>query len=302
MNSSSHAPDSSYTIVAGNSSAQPVSAVSWGAILAGAAVAAALSLILLVLGTGLGLSSVSPWTRDGPGAQAFGIGTVLWLSFMQFTASGMGGYITGRLRVRWPNTDDDEVFFRDTAHGFLAWAIAALAMATLLAAAAGRIIDGAASASTAVSGTAMTASIAEAATAASTARDTDRSSYFIDTLFQQDASAGDALDGGPMPPKVTAAVLHALSTGSLDDGDREALRAEVVRRNGLSTNAAEQRIDDAIARLQTSTGNADNVSRELADVARKASAKLALWLFATLLLGAFVASLTAVLGGRQRDR
>lgn len=53
------------------------SAVSWGAIAAGAAAAASLSLILLVLGVGLGLSSVSPWARDGVSATTFGVSTIL---------------------------------------------------------------------------------------------------------------------------------------------------------------------------------------------------------------------------------
>ena len=44
------------------------SAVSWGAIVAGAAAAAALSMILLILGAGLGLSAISPWSRSGASA------------------------------------------------------------------------------------------------------------------------------------------------------------------------------------------------------------------------------------------
>ena len=40
-------------------------AVSWGAIIAGAAGAAALSLVLFLLGTGLGFAAVSPWASEG---------------------------------------------------------------------------------------------------------------------------------------------------------------------------------------------------------------------------------------------
>ena len=114
-------------------SMQPqASAVSWGAIVAGAAGGAALSLILLMLGTGLGLSSVSPWAYSGVSATTFGVSTILWLTFTQLVASGMGGYLAGRLRTKWVAVHTDEVYFRDTAHGFLAWAIAALATAALL--------------------------------------------------------------------------------------------------------------------------------------------------------------------------
>ena len=108
------------------------SAVSWGAIFAGAAAAAALSLILLILGTGLGLSSVSPWAQNGISATAFGVSTILWVTMTQVVASGMGGYLAGRLRTKWTSTHADEVYFRDTAHGFLSWAIASLATAALL--------------------------------------------------------------------------------------------------------------------------------------------------------------------------
>ena len=108
------------------------SAVSWGSITAGAAAAAALSPILLVLGVGLGLSSVSPWARDGISATSFGVSTILWLTLTQLLASAMGGYLAGRLRTRWTEVHSDEVYFRDTAHGFLAWAVASQVTAALL--------------------------------------------------------------------------------------------------------------------------------------------------------------------------
>ena len=117
-----------------------VSAVSWGAILAGAAAAAALSLILLMLGIGLGLSSVSPWAQVGASALMFGVSTILWITFTQLVASAMGGYLAGRLRTKWTGAHADEVYFRDTAHGFLAWAIASLATAALLTSVIGSIV------------------------------------------------------------------------------------------------------------------------------------------------------------------
>jgi hypothetical protein len=74
-----------------NTPALSASAVSWGAILAGAAGAAALSLILLILGTGLGLSSVSPWANRGVSATTFGVTTIVWIIVTALIASGMGG-------------------------------------------------------------------------------------------------------------------------------------------------------------------------------------------------------------------
>ena len=97
------------------------SAVSWGAIFAGAAAAASLSMILLMLGAGLGLTSISPWENDGLDASTVGIAAIVWLAFTQIAASGMGGYLAGRLRTKWVATHSNEVYFRDTAHGFLTW-------------------------------------------------------------------------------------------------------------------------------------------------------------------------------------
>ena len=122
-------------IPASGSMASPrslASAVSWAAIEAGAAAAASLSLILLILGVGLGLSSVSPWARDGISAGAFGVSTILWLTLTQLFAAAMGGYLAGRLRTRWTEVHTDEIYFRNTAHGFVAWAVATLATAALL--------------------------------------------------------------------------------------------------------------------------------------------------------------------------
>jgi len=87
-------------------------------VIAGAFVAAALSLILLALGTGLGLSSVSPWSNVGASASTVSKAAIVWLIVMQVIASAMGGYLAGRLRTKWANIHNDEVYFRDTAHGF----------------------------------------------------------------------------------------------------------------------------------------------------------------------------------------
>src|SRR5450631_1442356 len=121
------------------------SGVSWAAVIGGAFVAAALSLILLALGAGLGLSSVSPWSNIGASASTIGTAAILWLILMQIVSSSMGGYLAGRLRSKWANIHTDEVYFRDTAHGFLAWAVALVITAAFLTPAASYMVGGAAS-------------------------------------------------------------------------------------------------------------------------------------------------------------
>ena len=121
----------------------PMSAVAWPAVAAGAVVSLALTLVLLAFGTGLGLSAVSPWSGAGVSATTFKIATGLYLVVMAMLASSIGGYIAGRLRTSWTGVHGDEVYFRDTAHGFLAWAFASVLGAVLLASPASSLITGA---------------------------------------------------------------------------------------------------------------------------------------------------------------
>ncbi|MES2584836.1 MAG: hypothetical protein V4627_19075 [Pseudomonadota bacterium] len=289
------------------------SAVSWGAILAGAAAAAALSLILLVLGTGLGLSAVSPWSDRGVNAESLGVSSILWLTLTQVFASGLGGYLAGRLRTRWLATDPDEVYFRDTAHGFLAWVVASLATAALLTSVIGSIVATGVQAGGPVAG-----GVASAATAAANSglakpdTDSTRTDYFMDSLFRgSQVSAAPAVPGGSASfqpsgntqqmTEVTRIFMNTLRTGPLPPSDASYTAQLVAQRTGLTQQEAEKRVADVYSRMQTRFTAAQAAAREAADKARKASAYAALWIFISLLGGAFVASWTAIYGGRQRD-
>jgi hypothetical protein len=297
-----------------------ISAVSWGAVAAGAAAAAALSLILLILGVGLGLSSVSPWANAGVTATTLGVSTIVWLTITQLLASGMGGYLAGRLRTRWVDTQADEVYFRDTAHGFLAWAVSSLATAALLTSVIGSIVGG---------GVQAGASVASGATVAATAAATGMAqgegdgtmAYYVDTLFRRDAGVASApgnasTSGAPSTPVDTALtnldndrelaeigrilMFHNLSE-PLPEDDVRHMGQLVAQRTGLSQEDAQKRVTDTYARAQSQLREAETDARAAADAARKASATAALWLFVSLLVGAFCASLAATIGGRQRD-
>jgi len=238
-------------------------AVSWGAVIAGAVGAAALSLVLILLGTGLGLAVVSPWASEGISGTTAGVSTVVWVTLVQLMASVLGGYLAGRLRTRWVTVHTDEVYFRDTAHGFLAWAVATLLMATLLSSA--------------------------IATAVSTGVKAAPLGYFVDTLLRE-APGRPASEGPDRTPEVTRIVTNALASGELAESDRQYLGQLVAGNLGLAPAEAEQRVTEIF-------GNA----KKAADDARKASAALALWLVVSLFIGAFVASFSATFGGRLRD-
>ncbi len=300
-------------------------AVSWSAIAAGAAAAAALSLILLILGTGLGLSSVSPWTREGMSAGALGVTAIVWLTTTQLLASGMGGYIAGRLGARWRTLHSDEAYFRDTAHGFLAWAVASLATAALLTSVIGSIVGSGVQATAAVAGgaaaTAVTAVAAGAAKSVPlvnpestglTSGDSASLSYLVDTLFRKDSVATVASNGASATPtdterhttntaaETTQIFVNAIRTGALLPEDSRYLGQIISQRTGVSQSDAEKRVTSAFSRVQANLKDAEVAAREAADKARKASAYSALWLFISLLIGAFCASLAATYGGRQR--
>ena len=109
------------------------STVSWGAILAGGFTAAAVTLIVVAFGVGAGLSVVSPWSGEGISATTASWAAGLFLVVVAMIASTFGGYITGRLRPGWDDVNVHERFFRDTAHGFVAWAFATVLTVTVLA-------------------------------------------------------------------------------------------------------------------------------------------------------------------------
>ena len=289
--------------------------VSWGAVIAGAAAAAALSFILLILGVGLGLSSVSPWSFN---ATAIGVGTIAWLAVMQLAASGIGGSMAGRLRSKWSSVHTDEVHFRDTAHGLLAWAVATLVTVALLAGGTRAVLSGAIDAGTGVAAAVAPAAAAGAGAAAANAGEGGATAnpldYFSDMLLRA-APAPVAATGAPAVPmaadsSVTVAdqrveigkiFATSLSAGSLAADDRAYLGQVVAKRTGIAQADAEARVDAVYGRAAKAAADAKAKAQQAAETARKAGAHTALWMFVALLLGAFVAALAATFGGRQRD-
>jgi len=238
------------------------SAVSWPSVLAGAVVAIATSLILIALGSGLGFAAASPWPGAAPSATTFAVGAGIWLIVTQWLAALLGGYLTGRLRTRWTGIHTHEVFFRDTAHGFLTWALAT-------------VIVGAVALSTTVS----------AAGAASSAA-ANSVSYATDTLFRPTGPQAGAPAGA-----VRAEVVRLLGReGGMAADDRGYLTSVVAAQTGLSREEAQARVDRAA-----------NSIRRAADKARKASSAVGFFMALSMLIGAFIASVAAAYGGRLRD-
>ena len=254
------------------------SAVSWGAILAGGVASAAFTLFLVELVAGLGLVMVSPWSNSGASAGTLSVAGGMALVLMAVMASALGGYIASRLRTRWVGIHTDEVYFRDTAHGLLAWAVGTIILATVLASAAGTMLS----------------SFTQGASS-NPALVPDRNAYYVDSLFRSDrpAPANAAAPGAAdqVNGEASRLLARALTPGTdFTSNDRTRVAQLVAARTGLSQQEAEQRVDQVITQAKTA-----------ADQARRAAAKMAFWMAASLLAGAFAASLAAMEGGRERD-
>jgi len=270
------------TLVRTESSAltDSVSAISWASIAAGAIVAAAVSLALFALGAGLGLASVSPWAGSGVSATTFKNAAGVYLVVVAVMSSALGGYLAARLRTKWTGIHTNEVFFRDTAHGFIAWAFATVLTASVLAAAVTHIVSGAASG---------------VPPATAQASSFNPSQVFVDRLFRTDQAATTpaATSGDNEGPRAEVLRLWTSSFSENNDlvaADRTYVARLVAAQTGISQAEAEKRVNDVITEAKAA-----------ADRARSGAAKLAFWITAALLFGAFAASLAAVEGGQLRD-
>jgi hypothetical protein len=224
----------------------------------------------------------------------------------------MGGYLAGRLRTKWVDTHVDEVYFRDTAHGFLTWAVAALISAVLLTTTLGSIVSGGAKAVGAVGSVAAGASALSVAGAAKGSSEVSNESmgYFINALFRK-TNAVDAQSTITVPPaqavspaqlgEVTGIFVNSIGSGSLPPDDLRYIAQLVSQNTGLNQAEAEQRVQGIYAKVQSKLEEAKKTAKEAADTARKTTSYVTLWTFISLLIGAFVASLCATFGGRQRD-
>jgi hypothetical protein len=265
------------------------SGVAWGAVIGGAFAASALYLILLALGAGFGLSAISPWSNAGARASTVGAVAIVWLIVIEIIASAFGGYLTGRLRTKWTLIHTDEVFFRDTANGFLAWAVALVVSVAFLA-----------SAGAYMAGSAIEPR-AEEETAAAVS---NPNMYFADMLFRSGRPSAETPGVQTPNAQINAAqtsdtatraeaariLVNDLRQNQVPAADRDYLAGLVAGQTGMSQPEAEQRVSDVLSQ-----------ARQAEDAARKATAHLLLWLFLSLLLGAFSASYAATVGGRQRD-
>jgi hypothetical protein len=248
--------------------------VSWGAILAGAAAACALTLLLLSLGVGLGFSVISPWSGRGVSSTSFEIGTGLYFIVMAMISSGLGGYLAGRLRRKSIGLEITEVQFRDTAHGFLAWAVASIVGAVLLASPASSLIGGA------VGGSVQAASAPQSSSMTN----------YADMLLRSDNRSDQQSLADTRGEIARLLATSFRSNNDLNGADRDYLVKTVAARTGLNQAEAGKRVNDVITQAKSDL-----------DKSRKTAMHTAIWLTLSLFIGAFAAAAAAWEGGGVRD-
>jgi hypothetical protein len=285
-------------------------AASWGAIFAGAVVAVATSLTLLTLGAGLGFAAISPWPGQGVAGSTFTITGAIWLIVTQWLSAAMGGYITGRLRHRWLATHTHEVFFRDTAHGLVTWAVATIAVAAVAAGSLNSMAGGATRSMSLITGAGVRGLADGASDSGSTTRPDAGpiNAYDVDRLFRTSpatgvaatANAGNAPAGsnsGEVRAEAIHLAMNAVTSGNVTQEDRGHLALLVAAKAGVPQEEAQKRVDIFIAEAN----DARLRLKAAADEARKAAAETAIFIALAMLIGAFIASVAAAIGGHLRD-
>jgi hypothetical protein len=287
-------------------------AVSWGAILAGAVAAISLSILLLTLGSGLGFAAISPWANHGVSASSVAISGAIWLIVTQWISAAVGGYLAGRLRHRWLATHQHEVFFRDTAHGLVTWSVATVVVVFVVSAGVSALGGGLARAGSAAAGAGakggMELAHAQMTPGHGAGPGGDEHMYGTDKLFRSVPTPANAMgamsaapasrsDTGEYRMEAAHIAARAAATGDISDDDRNYLASLVAAKTGVSTDEAQKRVDAFVAEVKEGVTRA----KAAADEARKAAAQAAIYTALAMLIGAFIASVSAAIGGRLRD-
>jgi hypothetical protein len=262
--------------------------VDWPAIIAGIILASAISLVLISFGSAVGLNFLDFGYGEGANPIFIGIAAALWFLWVQISSFMAGGYLTGRLRRRHFDADEDESDMRDGAHGLLVWAGAAI-LGTMIA------VSGVGAAANAVGAAVGTATTAASNVAEGAADAIDPNAYFIDTMFRS-AQPVDAEAARGEAGRIFAQA--ALGDGTVAEADRTYLAGVVAANAGIPPEEAQARVDQAIASVE----EARQAALEAARVARNTAIIGAFLIAASLLVSAIGAFWAAQQGGNHRDK
>jgi hypothetical protein len=280
---------------AGVAIAEPISTgrdqssyVDWPAIIAGIVLASAISLVLISFGSAVGLNFLDFGYNQDANPIFVGIAAATWFLWVQISSFMAGGYLTGRLRRRYFDANEDESDLRDGAHGLLVWAGAAI-LGTVIA------VGGIGAAANAVGSAAAVATTAASNVAEGSADALDPNAYFIDTMFRSTQPVEAEVARGEAGRIFAQA---ALGDGTVAEADSAYLAEVVAANTGVSSEEAQARVDQAIASVEQARQDAIEAAR----IARNTAIIGAFLLAASLLVSAIGAFWSAQKGGNHRDK
>ena len=266
------------------------SRISWGAVVAGAVVAAATMMLLSLLGVACGASGINVFQTTAADLKSYGVGAGLWGAITMILSMACGGYVAARLSGTHSHLDGE-------LHGITVWAVALLLATVLLAwvvsGAIGTVATGAATAASgALSGAgALTGSLTQ----------TVSPQALLDRLQQSLISSGDPtqMTRAQITSDIAALIGRRVLNGSLTDQERDRLNALVAVQAGITTEEAARRVVRMEQEATTTLAQAEQQARIAADTAARAAALGAKALFSSLLLGLAAAMVGAWMGTRH---
>jgi hypothetical protein len=243
--------------------------VDWGAIIAGALIAAAISFVMITFGSAVGLSLTALDNASATTVTAIFVAGGLWLLWTQVSSFMGGAYVAGRLRRRVSDATEHEVEMRDGCHGLAVWAVALVIGAMM----AGWVV--------------MLGAVGSQNISAANAN-----SYYAERLLR---NSGAAANAAPMDAAASQEFNRVLARGAmrgvtLDDADRSFLTAQIQARSGLAAADAQARLDQTLVEMKAQV-----------DKARRYGILAAFLTAASLLVSAVAAWWAAAKGGQHRD-
>ena len=248
--------------------------VDWGAILAGAFVAAAISSLFLTFGSAIGLSLSSFHGGSSASVVGIAIAAALWLLWVQVSSFIGGGYVAGRLRRKAMDATPHEVEMRDGGHGLVVWSLGVVIAA---------VITG----WFALAGANIIASSGAQTLAASS------TNYYVDRLFRIPATS-QASPTTLLSPEMNTQIARIFGHGilaKLGEDDTAYVMQQITKQTGLPEAEAKLRLEQILTAIKAD-----------ADSARRYGILIAFLTAASLLIGAVGAWWGATMGGAHRDQ
>lgn len=257
-----------------------INRISWGAVLAGAALALVIQLVLNLLGIGIGAAALEPGSGDSPSASSLSIGAGIWFAVAGILAALIGGYAAGRLSGKPKES---------TAgwHGLMAWAVSTLVVFYLLTTTIGSLIGGTFRTIGSVAST-VGSTAAEVAS-----KPGDKDTFTAIEEAMRTATGGDTAG---LSDAAVAAVRAALAGGSEQSQEaREQAAQAIAKSQNMPIEQARTQVAQYEQQYRQTVDEAKQTATEVADTATTTTSTGALLAAISLLLGA----LASWIGGRM---